>query len=141
MRSVEAYHGVLAARAIIVPINTRLTPGEAAYILEHSGAKLVLLDHELAHLVTDTTIPVVVTRDDGRPGNPYEDFLSAGRAFSQERGWAGLVWEKDEDAAMALCYTCVLHLSYAYICAEETIALVPLAGYVAFSAYVMKGRG
>ncbi|EPS95172.1 hypothetical protein FOMPIDRAFT_85324 [Fomitopsis schrenkii] len=101
----DAHQGVLAARAVICPINTRLTQPEVAYILEHSGAKIVLVDHELVHLVQGARAQVVVAKDTGKPGDPYEDFLSAGRRFSQERGWPGLEWEADEDAQAALCYT------------------------------------
>ena len=96
---------MLAARAVLCPINTRLTQPEVAYILEHSGAKLVLVDHESVHLTRGTAARVVVAGDTGKPGDPYEDFLSAGRRFSAERGWAGLEWEADEDAQAALCYT------------------------------------
>lgn len=101
----EAYHGVLGARAVICPINTRLTPGEVDYILEHSGSRLILVDHEYTHLVKGAKVPVVVINDTGREDDPYEQFLSAGRKFSGERGWPGLEWERDEDAACALCYT------------------------------------
>lgn len=105
----DAHTGVLAARAIITPINTRLTKPEVSYILDHSGAKLVLVDHECIHLVKDVKIPVVMTNDSGRPGDPYEEFLSAGRRFSEERGWPGLEAEVDENAAAVLCYTLVYY--------------------------------
>lgn len=78
------------------------------YILEHSGAKLILVDHEFANLVHGTNIPVIVSHDTGRFGDPYEDFLAHGRAFSNERGWEGLDLEADENANCALNYTCVL---------------------------------
>jgi AMP-binding enzyme len=103
----DAHFGVLAARAIIAPINTRLTKPEVSYILEHSGAKLILVDDECIHLVKDTKIPVVVTNDSGQPGDPYEELLSAGRRFSKERGWPGLEAEIDENAPAVLCYTLV----------------------------------
>jgi acyl-CoA synthetase (AMP-forming)/AMP-acid ligase II len=112
----DAHFGVLAARAIIAPINTRLTKPEVSYILDHSGAKLILVDHECTHLVKDTKIPVIVANDSGRPGDPYEEFLSAGRRFSRERGWTGLEAEIDENAAAALCYTWV-YLSVEYLLA------------------------
>ncbi|KAK7693845.1 hypothetical protein QCA50_003417 [Cerrena zonata] len=102
---VEAHHGVLAARAVICPINTRLTHGEVAYILEHSGAKLIIVDHEYTHLVQGAKSRVLVSNDTGRKGDPYEEFISSGRRYSGERGWEGLEWERDEDAAAALCYT------------------------------------
>ena len=49
--------------------------------------------------------PVVVVNDTGREDCPYEQFLTAGRKFSAERGWAGFEWESDEDAPCALNYT------------------------------------
>ncbi|KAJ7597197.1 hypothetical protein C8J56DRAFT_773009, partial [Mycena floridula] len=101
----DAHHGVLAARAIITPINTRLTHREVAYILEHSGAALLLVDREFLDLVKGCRVPMVVCHDTGRVGCPYEAFLSEGRKFSQERGWLGLDAEEDENAAAVLCYT------------------------------------
>ncbi|KAH9846084.1 acetyl-CoA synthetase-like protein [Lenzites betulinus] len=101
----DAYHGVLGARAVICPINTRLTYGEVEYILEHSGSRLVLVDREYTHLVKDAKVPVVVIDDTGREDDPYEQFLTAGRQYSNERGWSGLEWERDEDTPCALCYT------------------------------------
>lgn len=101
----DAYQAIPAARAVSCPINTRLTPLEIAYILEHSRAKLILADYEYAHLVKDSKVPIIVCNDTGRVGDPYEEFLSQGRRFSQERGWWGLELESDEDAGFALCYT------------------------------------
>ncbi|KAF9240923.1 hypothetical protein BU15DRAFT_61237 [Melanogaster broomeanus] len=101
----DAHFGVLAARAIFTPINTRLTPPEVAYILEHSGSNLILVDHEFMHLIPDTNVTTIVCHDTGRAGDPYETFLSAGRRFSAERGWAGLDVESNEDTPAVLCYT------------------------------------
>ncbi|KAJ3517367.1 hypothetical protein NLJ89_g536 [Agrocybe chaxingu] len=101
----DAHHGVLAARAVITPINTRLKPSEVEYILGHSQCRLLLVDYEYLHLVAGTKIPVIVTNDTGRAGDPYEDFLAEGRCFSQEKGWPGLEAEPDENAAAVLCYT------------------------------------
>lgn len=104
-RFVDAHFGVLAARGILTPINTRLTPLEVAYILEHSESKLILADHEYLHLLPNTKVTTIVCHDTAMLGDPYEDFLSAGRKFSSERGWAGLDVELNEDAPAVLCYT------------------------------------
>lgn len=104
----DAYQAIPAARAVFCPINTRLTPPEIAYILEHSRARLVFVDHEYAHLVKGSKIPIILCNDTGRAGDPYEEFLSQGRRFSQERGWWDLELESDENAGFALCYTSVL---------------------------------
>ncbi|CAA7266586.1 unnamed protein product [Cyclocybe aegerita] len=101
----DAHHGVLAARAVITPINTRLKHSEVEYILGHSQCRLLLVDYEYLHLVAGTKIPVIVTNDTGRAGDPYEDFLADGRRFSKEKGWPGLEAEPDENAAAVLCYT------------------------------------
>ncbi|THG99460.1 hypothetical protein EW026_g2887 [Hermanssonia centrifuga] len=61
--------------------------------------------NEYRILLANAKVPVIVSNDTGRDGCPYEDFLSKGRVFSQERGWAGLDLEPDEDASAALCYT------------------------------------
>ncbi|KAF8349930.1 AMP-dependent synthetase and ligase [Amanita rubescens] len=102
---IDAHFGVLAARAILCPINIRLKPHEVAYILEHSGSSIILVDHEYTHLIEGTKIPHIISNDTGRDGDPYETFLSEGRIFSQERGWQGFEVEADENASAVLCYT------------------------------------
>ena len=47
----EAHYGVPLAGAILVAINIRLSSPEIAYILHHSGAKVLCVDSELAVLV------------------------------------------------------------------------------------------
>ncbi|KAF7320258.1 putative acyl-activating enzyme 1, peroxisomal [Mycena kentingensis (nom. inval.)] len=102
----DACNASLAAQAILCMINTRLKPSEVAYILEHSGSSIILVDHEYTHLVPrDTKVPVIICNDTGRLGDPYEDFLATGRAFSQEKGWGGLEYCADENAGVMLCYT------------------------------------
>ena len=101
------HHGTLAARAILTPINTRLTKSEIAYILDHSGSKIVFVDHEFAHLVKGYKGKVIVSKDTGRFGCPYEEYLSKGRQHSNEHGWLGLDVEMDENVGATLCYTYV----------------------------------
>jgi hypothetical protein len=92
----------------VTPINIRLSIPEITYILEHSGAKLILVDFEFQHLVKGTEVPIVVSNDTGRLGDPYEDFLRSGRIFSGEKGWLGLEVEANEDTPAVLCYTYVV---------------------------------
>ena len=60
----EGAFGVPAAGGILVPINIRLTAPEVEYILEHSGARFAVVDHELAHLVSGAKGVEVVVDDD-----------------------------------------------------------------------------
>lgn len=102
----DAHHGVIAARAVLTPINTRLKPSEVAYILEHSGSSIILVDYEYTHLIPPgTRVPVIVSKDTGRADDPYETLLAEGRRFSEEKSWGGLVAEPDENAGAVLCYT------------------------------------
>src|SRR5919199_3711369 len=87
-RVLEAFFAVPQLGAVLVPLNYRLTTPEFAYILEHSEAKVVLVDwqyaHQLAPLVD--TLPgvkhYVLLRDSEEPSaslpaQDYEAFLAA----------------------------------------------------------------
>jgi len=102
---IDALQGVIAARAIVVTVNIRLTKKEVEYILQHSEAKLVFVDHEFAHLAEDSSARVIVCHDTGKPNDHYEQFLSSGRHFSGEKGWAGLPVEPDDTKPFCLNYT------------------------------------
>ena len=49
----EAHYGVPLAGAVLVALNMRLSPGELGYILDHSGATVLLCDNELQSLAGD----------------------------------------------------------------------------------------
>ena len=77
----EAHFGVPAAGAVLVAINTRLTRDEVAYILEHSGARVVVVDPSLAELVEGSSVERVLVCGEG-----YEEFLaSAGDGEPEDR--------------------------------------------------------
>jgi len=90
----EAHYGVPLAGAILVSINTRLSSDEIAYILNHSGARVLLVDTELAPLVERCrdqleSVEMFVNIVDREPGASapaptldgpeYEAFLQTGR--------------------------------------------------------------
>src|SRR5215216_5130953 len=49
----ELHYAVPAIGAVLVPLNTRLAPGDYAYILEHSGAKVIAVAEELRDLLAE----------------------------------------------------------------------------------------
>jgi fatty-acyl-CoA synthase len=49
----EAHFGVPQLGAVLVPINVRLSADEVSYIIEHSGARALILDRELAALLAN----------------------------------------------------------------------------------------
>ena len=67
----ESHYGVPLAGAVLVALNTRLSPPELQYIVEHSGAKVLLVDEAHAHLAGDLSAPVMVV------GSDYEAGLAA----------------------------------------------------------------
>jgi fatty-acyl-CoA synthase len=93
----EAHYGVLYAGAVLVALNTRLAPDELRYILEHSGAKVVLHDPRLRELATAIAAnqPAEVRLVDGE--DEYERLLGAATPLT--------VALHDERAMMALNYT------------------------------------
>ena len=87
-RLLEAFFAVPQLGAILSPLNYRLSTPEFAYILEHSGAKVVLVDWEYAHQlapVVDRLTGVqhyIVLRDTAEPtaalpAQDYEALLAA----------------------------------------------------------------
>jgi fatty-acyl-CoA synthase len=95
-RFLTSYFGVSAYGRVLVPINFRLTAGEIAYIVEHSGASVLLYDPELTDVVADIPVRhrfVLDGRDDA------ELFAPAGAA-ARPRDWPG-----DEDDTCSVNYT------------------------------------
>ena len=84
----EAKFGPLGIGAVLVALNIRLSPREIAYILNHSGAKVLVFDTELAPTVraikgevpgVTTFVQVVDTlpKAEDIPGPSYETFLDS----------------------------------------------------------------
>src|SRR5437899_395906 len=69
----EAHFGVPAAGLVLVPINTRLNGDEIGYILKHSGAKALFVDHEMEALVKplDLGAMTVIRIDDTGAATHY----------------------------------------------------------------------
>ncbi len=97
----EAHFGVPAAGGILVAINTRLTADDVAYILAHSGARLLFVDRELEQLVEGAGPEIEIVRidDTGAAGDPYEDFLASGSPDPVES------WLEDEEETISINYT------------------------------------
>ena len=107
----ELHHSVPMAGAVLNAINTRLEPETVAYILDHSGAKLLIADTAYADLVRAAfalmgrSLPVIDICDDQAGGAAgfgqadYEDEIMAGAPDFRP------IWPADEWAPLALNYT------------------------------------
>ncbi|WP_256839443.1 class I adenylate-forming enzyme family protein [Ornithinimicrobium faecis] len=79
----EVACGIAMAGLVMVPLNPRMTPGEARHILEHSSARAVILDQAHAQVVTDIIrdhglYALSLDAPDGAPS--YEEALAAAPA-------------------------------------------------------------
>jgi len=82
-RLLTSFFGVSGFGRVLVPINFRLSPAEIEYILEHSGASMLLVDPELAESVAHLEVKhrivlgadtdAVVFGDGGREPEPWDD--------------------------------------------------------------------
>ena len=104
-----AHFGVPLAQAVLVAINTRLSGPEIEYILQHSGAKILVVDSELypvvaPHVDACPDLLEVVTVDDVGSGHPpattpYGQFTE--RGDDTPRPWR----VPDELQAISINYT------------------------------------
>jgi fatty-acyl-CoA synthase len=98
----EAHFGVPAAGGILVAVNNRLSAAEIGYILQHSGARYLLLDTALEAQTKPADlsgVTVIRVDDTGAPGDAYEEFLASG---SPERPAS---WLEDEEETISVNYT------------------------------------
>ena len=91
-RMLEGFFGVCSSGRVYVPINFRLSPAEVAYIVEHSGASVLLVDPEV-----DAVLSGVTTTHRVVLGPDYEALLRP--------DVAPVAWEPDEDATATINYT------------------------------------
>lgn len=91
-RGLISFYGVAGWGRVIVPINFRLAPAEVAYIVEHSGAEVLMLDPELRHMAehVDCKHVFILGEDD--------DKIWASTAEPEP-------WAADENATAAINYT------------------------------------
>jgi fatty-acyl-CoA synthase len=102
----EGYYGVPQARAIVMPLNVRLTPFELSNILNHAGARMLVFENDFAPLVEQLrhncpSIQHFVTANEKIPvaGMTYEEILAGGRPERAD------VFSYDELAIAELFYT------------------------------------
>ncbi len=93
-RLLELFFGVTSWGRVLVPVNFRLSRDEVAYIVEHSGASVLLVDPELEELLADVTAP-------------HKHLLGRDSDAALLRpGVAPAPWEEaDEDATATINYT------------------------------------
>jgi fatty-acyl-CoA synthase len=102
----EGYYGVVQARAIVMPLNVRLSPIELINILNHSGARMLLFENDFVPLVEKLrpACPVIqryVTLDDK---TPVAD-LTSQELLDQGHPERADIFQIDENSIAELFYT------------------------------------
>jgi fatty-acyl-CoA synthase len=102
----EGYFGVVQARAIVMPLNVRLSPVELVHILNHSGARMLLFESDFAPLVEKlrSACPAIdrYVALDGEPACAnlvYDDLLAKGHPEHAD------IFGIDEGSIAELFYT------------------------------------
>jgi fatty-acyl-CoA synthase len=102
----EGYYGVVQARAIVMPLNVRLSPMELINILNHSGARMLIFENDFAPLVEQLRpacreIERFVTINEKLPVADmiYEELIDKGHAERAD------IFKVDENAIAELFYT------------------------------------
>ena len=114
-RLLEAYFGVLEARAVLLPLNIRLAAPELAYILNDSGATVLFLEQEFvglvdsfrhrpanSRLVSSARFPVKATERRQPSGFPIKP---TNRCWLPPPPTAKISWPFDENAVAEMFYT------------------------------------
>ncbi|KAI9317528.1 hypothetical protein BX666DRAFT_2026806 [Dichotomocladium elegans] len=100
--------GVPSAGGVLVPLNTRLTAPEIDYILEHSGATVLIAQQELLARVSPEAlgrlkrIEVAGSQNKSDPPCPYEELLARTKP---QIAWNDLPLVEDENSIISLNYT------------------------------------
>ena len=92
-RLLTSFFGVSAYGRVLVPVNFRLGPDEVAYIVEHSGATVLLVDPEL-----EESLSGVEAKHKFVLGAETDEVLFGNTAEPQ-------AWEADEAATATINYT------------------------------------
>jgi fatty-acyl-CoA synthase len=95
-RLLTSFFGVSGFGRVLVPVNFRLRPDEVAYIVQHSGARVLLVDPELDEALADVKAEFrFVLGDDSDLYAPAP----------VDGGSEPVPWEPDESATATINYT------------------------------------
>ncbi len=106
----EAYFGVPLSGAVLHTLNLRLHPTDLAYIINHAGDRVILIDEVLWPLyqhVKDAVRPdhVIVISKDGKPRDPTEGTLDYESLLAGVDLTEFVYPDFNENQAAAMCYT------------------------------------
>jgi fatty-acyl-CoA synthase len=108
-RVLDAFFGTPLNGSILMPLNFRLVPDDFLYILNHGGAKVLIVEEGLEHLVDairdrlDTTERFILARDKSKASNA--DWLDYETLLKEASPHQPAPVEIEENEPSALLYT------------------------------------
>lgn len=91
-RLLTSFFGVCGSGRVLVPVNFRLRPDEVRYIVEHSGARVLYVDPELADSLAGVEAE-------------FTFVLGEDESLYAAEGVEPRLWEPDENATACINYT------------------------------------
>ncbi|KAI1433986.1 AMP-binding domain-containing protein [Xylaria sp. CBS 124048] len=113
----ESIFGVVAAGAVLVPVNYRLKPDDVTYIFDFAEVDSIIVDQEYLTLLDDfrkthPRVRFIVDLDtdatEGPDAGPFDEAVIEGLQYEQSRetkGWSGLPKCTGEDDMIAIPFT------------------------------------
>jgi fatty-acyl-CoA synthase len=101
-RFLIAFYGVSGFGRVLVPVNFRLNAEEVAYIVDHSGASVLLVDPELDDALAGVTAKERILLDGSADADLFAELPDDD---DDGDGTRPAPWEADEDATATINYT------------------------------------
>ncbi|OTA78340.1 hypothetical protein M434DRAFT_38493 [Hypoxylon sp. CO27-5] len=114
----ESIFGIVAAGAVIVPVNYRLKPNDIAYIFDFAEVDSIIVDEEFlpllnefkkSHPHVDFIVDLDTDATEGELCGPFDEAVLEGLKYDQAqggKGWSGLhVHSTHEDDMIAIPFT------------------------------------
>ncbi|KAH8653356.1 2-succinylbenzoate-CoA ligase [Xylariales sp. PMI_506] len=117
----ESIFGVVAAGAVIVPVNYRLKPNDITYIFDFAEVDSIIVDHEFVDLLDDfkkshpkvsfivDTVSLDTDATEGQLCGPFDEAVLEGLLYDTAqgaKGWAGLYSQcANEEDMLAIPFT------------------------------------
>ncbi|MHB1486170.1 MAG: AMP-binding protein [Acidimicrobiales bacterium] len=96
-RFLTSYFGVSGFGRVLVPVNYRLNADEVAYIVEHSGAKVVLVDPELDEQLSGLSAEHRIVMDGVQDAALFAELAPESKGPEP--------WPRDEESTASINYT------------------------------------
>lgn len=136
----ELYFGIFNMGGIAVPLNTRLSPPELIYIINHSGANTIVYEDKFEDTIQSIIDDLPAIKNIITVGEKVNDHAQSYEMLLAEASGDDMEAEVDEDDIAFLCYTSgttgnpkgamITHKNMTQMCSYQLIELPRYRNYV-----------